>query len=355
MEMKLNFTPEDWMRVKEDWILFLAGELRRPLIVLETVDPSFHGPVPLEFNYPLDVPVEKVLDEYQAYLQAKRFHGDAFPKWWPNFGPGILAGFLGAHVRVTPTTVWFEPPARRGVLGDLRFTFDEGNVWWRRIHDLTAQAVARWRGRVAVGHTDLGGNLDVLASFLTTEKLLYSLYDYPEEVGRLTGEITRLWLECYDALYDLIKSGGCGTTPWAPVWSPGRCYMLQSDFSYMISPAMFERFVLPDLEACCRRLDHAFYHLDGKGQIAHLEMLLSLERLVGIQWVPGDGAPPPEEWLSLLARIRRAGKLCQVFVTPEGAVTIARELGGKGFIFHVSGIEKAEEAEDFVAMMRGFD
>ena len=65
--------------------------------------------------------------------------------------------------------------------------------------------------------------------------------------------------------------------------------MLQCDFSYMISPAMFERFVMPDLAACCDALDHGFYHLDGKGEIRHLEMLLSLERLRGIQWIPATG------------------------------------------------------------------
>lgn len=349
MGISLNFTAEDWERVRRDWTLFLAGELDRPLVGSVTLDPAFRGPAPHDFtsNYPLSMPIETVLDLYQAQLEAERFHGDAFPKLWPNFGPGVLAGFLGARVRTVPETVWFEPPERLE-LADLRLAFDPANVWWRRIRDLTARAAERWRGQVAVAHTDLGGNLDVLASFRTTEGLLYDLYDCPDEVERLTGEITGLWLQYYEELHALIAAAGCGTTPWAPIWSPGRCYMLQCDFAYMISPAMFERFVLPDLEACCAHLDHAFYHLDGKGQIPHLEMLLSLERLRGIQWVPGDGAPPPEEWLPLLARIRRAGKLCQVSVDFEGARTIARELGGRGFIFHIWDCTTAAEAEEIV-------
>ena len=111
--------------------------------------------------------------------------------------------------------------------------------------------------------------------------------------------------------------------------------MLQSDFAYMISPEMFERFVLPDLTACCEYLDHGFYHLDGKGQIPHLDLLLSIERLWGIQWIPGDGQPPPDQWLSLLKRIRDGGKLCQVFVSPEGARHIVKNLGGRGFLLVV--------------------
>jgi hypothetical protein len=129
--------------------------------------------------------------------------------------------------------------------------------------------------------------------------------------------------------------------------------MLQSDFAYMISPAMFERFVLPDLISCCDYLDHGFYHLDGKGQIRHLDLLLSIERLRGIQWIPGDGQPPPQEWLPLLKRIRDGGKLCQVFVSPEGARTIVSNLGGRGFLFVIqpvsgSDFQNPEEAQAFL-------
>jgi hypothetical protein len=49
--------------------------------------------------------------------------------------------------------------------------------------------------------------------------------------------------------------------------------MLQSDMAVMIDTSMFEQFVLPDIKKCCDHLDHAFYHLDGKEQIQHLEFL----------------------------------------------------------------------------------
>jgi hypothetical protein len=124
--------------------------------------------------------------------------------------------------------------------------------------------------------------------------------------------------------------------------------MLQSDFAYMISPAMFEEFVLPDVEACCERMDHGFYHLDGKGQLRHLDMLLSLPRLRGIQWIPGDGQPPPECWLPVLKRIRDAGKLCQLYVSPQGAKTIVSELGGRGFALYIMELMSATEAKSYL-------
>lgn len=347
----LNFSHEDWERVERDTMAWWAGELDRPLVYLALPDPSVPAPLGYMSNYPLEMPAEQVVEVYARYLAGVRFYGDAFPWLWVNFGPGIVAGFLGAEVHsvTEPSeTVWFRPKVKRPIQ-ELNFEYDPENIWWKRVKDITARLVERFGDMLAVSHTDLGGNLDILASFRETQDLLMDLIDYPEEVDRLVRQITSLWIRYYDELYQIIHPVCRGTSCWAPIWSTGKTYMLQCDFSYMISPAMFKRFVLPDLQACCAYLDHGFYHLDGKGEIPHLDLLLGIERLRGIQWIPGDGAPPPEEWLPLLKRIRDGGKLCQVFVTPEGARRIVRELGGRGFLLVVNPWEGAYARPDEVS------
>ena len=335
---KLQFTEEDWARIERDNLAWWNHDLNRPLVYLAVTAPVPHDrPRAYQSNYPLDMPAEEVVSCYEPFLNATRFYGDAFPWMWVNFGPGILAGFLGSQVNsvTDPSeTVWFTPPAQKSV-ADLQLAYDPQNIWWQRVKEITQALIERYQGRLQVSHTDLGGNLDVLASFLTTEQLLFDVVEQPEAVLRQVKEITALWLRCYNELDALIRPACRGTSAWAPIWSPGKTYMLQCDFSYMISPKMFERFVMPDLSAACAELDHGFYHLDGKGEIPHLNLLLSLERLRGIQWIPGDGQPGPDQWLDLLKRIRDGGKLCQVFVTPEGARRIVKNLGGKGFLLVV--------------------
>ena len=370
MSFDPHFTEEDWARVERDWTAWWAGELDRPLVMVDGLERIEQpNPVPeaaqkrrrstsydlgdlttqpLPTIFSLDVPAEEVIDAYGRLLSSTRFFGDSWPRWWLNFGPGIAAGFLGGRVNAVQGTVWFDMPAPVDI-HTWQPSYDADNPWWQRVLDLTRLAVERWGNHACVGHTDLGGNLDILSSFRTAERLLFDLYDAPEEVERLAGDITRLWLRYYDELDAIIQPAGRGTTPWAHIWAPhGRAYMLQSDFCYMISPEMFERFVLPDLAACCDHLDYAFYHLDGKGEIPHLDMLLSLKRLRGIQWIPGDGAPPPEEWLPLLKRIRDGGKLVQLYVSPEGALKIVRELGGQGFALYVNKVMSRPEAESFL-------
>lgn len=337
MSLKIQFTPQDWDRIRRDWTAWWHHDIDRPMVVIDfhpygqngkTFVPQFDGWSSEHDRFV----IEEVLDHCQQVIENTTFYADAWPRWWPNFGAGIIAGFLGAGVDVDENTVWFEPVANDD-LEDIQPHYDPGNYWWRWVRAMTQAGVERWGDQVAVATTDLGGGTDIIASLRGTQSLLYDLYDAPEEVERLVGEISHLWLRYYNELDEMIRSTHNGSTYWAPMWAPGRYAMLQSDFSYMISPEMFEQFVLPELTFLCDHLEYPFYHMDGKGQVNHLDILLSIENLGGIQWVPGAGAPPPEEWLPLLKRIRDAGKLCQVFVTPKGALTIARELGGKGFTF----------------------
>jgi 5-methyltetrahydrofolate--homocysteine methyltransferase len=80
----------------------------------------------------------------------------------------------------------------------------------------------------------------------------------------------------------------------------------------MISPEMFGEFAKPELEATCARLSRVFYHLDGPGQLPHLDSLLTIENLDGVQWVPGAGNPECDQWPEVYGKIHAAGKKIQV-------------------------------------------
>ncbi len=334
--LRLRFPEQGWQQVERAWSAWWAGELERPLVVLECVEPEHqrepHYSSTFLGNYPLAMPAEELLSVFIPRLQATHYLGDSFPRFWPNFGPGIVAAFAGAQVRPAADTTWFYPLPVDSI-ADLRVVMDWENAWWQRVEEVTRAAVACWGGQLVVGFTDLGGNLDVLTHLRGALQLMEDVVKAPQEVDRLVRETTEVWLACYDRLFELVAPAGRGLTCWSPCWWPTRGYMLQSDMSFNISPEMFERFALPDLEACCAVMDWAFYHLDGVGQLRHVDRLLSLPRLRGTQWVPGYGKPGPEHWLPLLKRIRDAGKLCQVTVSPQGALTILREMDCRGFCF----------------------
>jgi 5-methyltetrahydrofolate--homocysteine methyltransferase len=349
MTIGIRFTEHDWERIERDWSAWWAGELERPLVTIELTEPDPRHDWSQLTKWGLETPVEQMLENAGRMLEATHWLGDAYPKWWVNYGPGTMAAFLGSAVHYRQDTTWFQPLEGLDLLTELHPTFDPENDWWKRVQEVTRTALECWGDQVLVGTTDIGGNLDILASLRGSQKLLVDLIDCPDEVDRLSRLITQLWLRYYDELYDLTAAARRGNACWGPVWSPGRGYMLQCDFSYMISPRMFRRFVMPDLEACCQSLDYAFYHLDGKGELPHLDQLLSVERLRGIQWQPGDGQPMAEAWPEVLQKIRAGGKLVQVFVTTRGALQIKKELGGKGYLLHIVNEQLTlEEAQAFL-------
>jgi hypothetical protein len=101
--------------------------------------------------------------------------------------------------------------------------------------------------------TDLGGAVDVLSTFRPSEKLLLDLYDCPDFVEELTWLIHGYWWQSFEEIDAVLTQANPGWTAWTPIYSSEPYYMLQCDFSYMIGPEMFDRFVKPELEASCRR------------------------------------------------------------------------------------------------------
>ncbi len=340
--MSIDFNADRWARVKGNAAQWWGGELERPLIHCcrggrePGREPAKHPHHGFAAFYDLSIPAEGVVDTWDYHLSRQHFLGDAFPHAWLNFGPGVVAAFLGAGLEtsVEQGTVWFTPDRERDIR-DLHFEYRSDSVWLDRIKSLCHAAVERWQGAVQVGMTDLGGALDILSTFRPGEGLLFDLIDHPGEVERCTWELHDLWFRYFDEIDAILRPVNPGYTAWAGFYSAEPHYMLQCDFAYMISPEMFDQFVKPELTATCRRLTHAFYHLDGVGQLPHLDSLLAIPELEGVQWVPGDGKPDHNHWPEVFRKIRDAGKLVQSFGGPEVVPTLDEQLGSASGIVHM--------------------
>lgn len=104
-----------------------------------------------------------------------------------------------------------------------------------------------------------------------------------------------------------------------------------------------DRWGLQELDASCQRLTNAFYHLDGPGQLPHLDSLLSISKLKGIQWIPGAGAPDYKQWPDVYRKIRDAGKLIQLFGDVDTLYTVEEQLGSaEGIVFTGTARNEAE-------------
>lgn len=278
------------------------------------------------------------------HFRMQYFGAEAVPSHWINLGPGIMATYLGSQPTFDPNTAWYGPIAYEY---DHPLLLDEGNEWWKLTKELTRRSCAFFAGKALTGITDLGGCTDVLASLRTTETLLFDMVSRPQQVQQAVSELAHIWVHCYNELYKTIEENDEGSIQWLGVWAPGRMYNVQSDLSCMISSAMFERFVLPELEIMLSNLDFALYHLDGPGAIRHLDHLLQLSALKGIQWTPGEGQPPVVEWIPMYRRIQKAGKLLHLHGEARYAERVLRALKPEGLMY-VTWCETQAEAEELI-------
>ncbi len=151
---------------------------------------------------------------------------------------------------------------------------------------------------------------------------MLDLVTEPDVIARAMAQMTRLWKEIVDEVSAVILPGGQGSTNWTYGWSESRFVCVgQNDFSCLISPQMFDRFLWEDNRACCDYVDRSIYHLDGPTALQHVPRLLELESLDCIQWIQGAGKPHPSEWTGLLRRIQDGGKSVQVMY---GSVHLAQ-------------------------------
>lgn len=353
-----DFDNTRWKQIQANTDAWWAGTLDRPLlqIRLHNAPPTRKLPkvpcYPFQSFYDFSISAADIVDAWEYELSTIRYLGDAFPQVYANFGPGVIAAFLGEVLKNGKDTVWFHP-VRKQEIGDIQFEYDKDNIWLCRIKQIMAAAIERWQGSVQVGITDLGGNLDILSSFRPNEELLFDLYDHPDAVKNLTWQAHELWWRYFNELNTILQPLNPGYTAWCPIFSRTPYYILQSDFSYMIGPDMFDEFVKPELAASCNHLSNAFYHMDGKGQLPHLDSLLSIPNLKGVQWVPGTGAPGYQHWPDVYRKIHDAGKLIQIYNHHESFDVfdaIAEQVGtAKGMILIADvDISQQEQASEFV-------
>ncbi len=349
----IHFSQERWNTIQETYRKWWACEIERPIIQLrvngyDTDMPEPDVEAPSQGNcHRFEIDPEAIVKRWEYDLSTKRFYGDAFPNI--NFaflGPGVLAAFLGARLDNSSGRVWFHP-AENCELADLKMQYDRDNKWLVRLKELYAAAVEYFQGMVQVDMTDIGGNLDVLSVFRPGEDLLMDLLMDPESVKEKTWEVYEHWWRCFEDLQEVLRPGNLnpGYSAWLTLYSEVPYYVLQSDFSYMISPEQFDMFVKPELKASAERLGNAFYHLDGPGELNHLDSLLEIEAIKGIQWVPGDGNAALDQWPEVMKKISDAGKLTWIWGNFEQLERIFEQTGGAKNHCVTMSVDKEQESE----------
>ena len=282
-----------------------AAEIPRPRY-LEGFDGDFQG----------------AIDRFEEWAEITYFAGEAFPAIKPRVGPDQGSAFMGGRVEFSEEddTSWVLPSVDDW-MDAMPLGIDSANRHWKHILDFYRAAAPRATGKYLVRDLDVDVGFGALAALRGFGRFCFDLIDRPELVDELIKQVIPLFEQVYDAGFhagDMEQHGW--TIFMGGMTCPGKGATLCCDFSALISPEMFRRWVTPSLETHTEFLDHSFYHLDGPDALAHLPALLALGNLHGIQWVPGSrlaAERPQHRWLDLFQTIQERGKAVQVWGNAE--------------------------------------
>ena len=276
-----------------------------------------------DFEKMVAVQIENIFSHY--YL-AESY--PALPHSWGRRGtPMTMAAYLGGKVVFREETVWFEPVIENWEKFNIQF--DKENYWVKISKKLIEEQIKRYDGTFLIWLPDFGDALTVFSLLRGVENLLIDLVEKPDIIKEKVKDFTKVWIETHNYFYSLyVEKKLPGDCCWL-TWAPGKTYACQCDFSTMISPKMFEEFVVPEIEELGKYLDFIVWHLDGHDEIKHLDTLLNMSEIKAIQIVPGAGNPPcaSDLWLPQMKKIQEKEKLVFAYAsTREEVETLVKNL-----------------------------
>lgn len=321
MNNNMSVYKPDWLEAKQrmtDWwagkkVDRVVASVRAPVNVAE--NRAYINKSPDKY-----IDFETVFNNLDLALRGTFWGGESFPHHFVYFGPMYTMTFFGAEPQFNLNTTWYEPCFDN--LDELIAYKNAGkSKWWQLYVDMHQKSAERSNGSYMVTTGGVCALIDTIAGVIGNEKLLYAMADEPDKVIEARNALAR-WVGPTGELFHNIayECNDGGSIGWLGVWCPGRMQVNQCDFCVMISPAMFERFVFEDLKAAYDCMDHGMYHLDGEGEIKHLDSLFKLDKIDMIQWIPSNpDYADPLNWIDLFKRIQDSGR--KVFInTPYNRI-----------------------------------
>jgi len=335
---------EDWDKIRQRHLAWWAGEVIDRMAVMVSAPRAGVPPFELAPDTDLErfwTDPDFAVDVAEKQLAATYFAGDNFPFHMPFLG-------LGCELRFNSTRTGWLRPLIRDWSAAPELKYDPDNRWWRLMRNLTRTAAEAGRGRFWVGLTDLCHPGDDVAALRGAQNALVDFVDAPANVDRTMKAMCELWKRYIDELYAILTGAGqCGSAGTFGIYSPGKSYTMQSDFSCMLSEDMFDRHIVPILRRQAEHLDHAIYHVDGPEAIRHIPSVAAIDSIDALNWIPGEGHGPMRKWAGLIKDMQGRGKPVQCEAAPEDVEAIMQVASPRGLLLCVR-CASEEEADDLV-------
>jgi hypothetical protein len=236
-------------------------------------------PGPIE---PDDIPIELFLQEVDALGQAYAELDDDYPfSMGAFYGVPWLEAIMGCPVYFSGTNLYSGPCISDWNAYHWRQPDIKNNAWAQKLLEFLDALVKHAGGRFACGPTLMRGPADICSAMRGASNLALDLYDCPQNVARLAGICSDMWIEVGKAQLDLVPESengymiGCAGLR---CWTPEKGVWVQDDAVSVLSPRFYRQYFLPQIRRIAGQFPFVAFHLHGNS-LWPVDLILELDEV----------------------------------------------------------------------------
>ena len=318
----------------------------RALTFITVQRPDSPPPPPSHHENLIDrwLDIEYMVERAQHHCQTTMHLGDAIPKFHPNLGPSIFSALYGCPLIFGQRSSWTKPILDSWDDAD-SVRFNPDSPYFKKYHEMTDALLDAGKGKWVTSLWDIHTGGDHLACLRGAENLCMDLLSEPDAIKRFLDRMHDDWMQIYDSYWQKIHAAGLPTGCYHPMIANGRFYVVNDDFTCMISTEMYEEFFRPLIQRQCQFLDHSLYHLDGPDALRHLDSILEIPELDAVQFQMGAGNYGYRKWIDVYRRIQASGKGLEVICDANELPLVMETLRPEGVFLRVGRVKSTDHAD----------
>ena len=302
---------------------------------------------------------ESFLEDWdRCFVRTEDRAEDLFMAASPFSAVPWMEAIAGCEVFVSPasSSIWAERPDPSWASLD-RVGFDPGDPWLRKLVECSNALRDHAAGRYPVSTPILRGVSDIATALLGPQRFVLELFDRPREIRELLARCAEIWQGVGRALVEAcgdFHGGQCAGR--RRVWTPGSCMLYQDDAAAMLSPCLFQEFILPVEHEILKDYGHTMIHTHSGTLRIMIDGLLSLPALHAIEVQFDPSGPELSALLSSFKRIQErkalliSGELGDL--TMDGIRMLVRELSPCGLAL-LPKVDTEAEGDALLGELRG--
>lgn len=340
-----HFKP-DAKEAAERWAAYWQQEITdRPVLRATYNKPGFDFRPESTYHDRIFGDMDKILEDALYNAGGQVYLGEQMPSFWISFGTHEMADYMGAEIvwsDEASNTCWAKPFVEDWA-SQPPLRIDPENKHWKRMLKFYERAAEVFQGSIIPFTLDMHTNMDLLLSVRGDAELCYDTVDCPELIDRFMDDAREVFRYVWEETQKAGQMKRFGY--WFDAYSPEPTTSLACDFSALVGPEMFKRWIMPTLEYEASFVDHVKFHWDGPAALRHFDDLMSIKKIHTISYVPNITVSHIE-YLEMYQKIQALGKSVEFTGTPEEILLANRVLDPAKTLYTVKGQITPEAFEE---------